>query len=98
MIIVNDDGGGINFFVVCFGEDIDVIFDGNFILLFMGLVFDMVYFFYFCFFIGFDFEVDFCWISWFWMGNDIQIINDGGIVNFVGINIFILVLIVIDNN
>eukprot|EP00903_Cladosiphon_okamuranus_P000732 g730.t1 len=97
-ITVNDDGGGTNPFVVCFGEDIDVTSDGNFTLPPTGPAPDMVYLFYSCPPTGPDPEADPCWTSWFWTGNDIQTTNDGGIVNSVGINTFILVPTVIDNN
>ena len=97
-ITVNDDGGGTNPFVVCFGEDIDVPSDGNFPLPPTGPAPDMVYLFYSCPPTGPDPEADPCWTSWFWTGNDIQTTNDGGIVNSVGINTFILVPTVIDNN
>lgn len=97
-ITVNDDGGGTNPFVVCFGEDIDVTSDGNFTLPPSGPLPGMVYLFYSCPPTGPDPALDPCWTSWFWTGSDIQTTNDGGIVGSVGINTFILVPTVIDNN
>ena len=97
-ITVNDDGGGTNPFVVCFGEAIDVTTDGNFTLPPSGPLPDMVYLFYSCPPTGPDPAADPCWTNWFWTGSDMQTTNDGSIVGAVGINTFILVPTVIDNN
>ncbi|MEL7249297.1 MAG: gliding motility-associated C-terminal domain-containing protein [Bacteroidota bacterium] len=95
---VNDDGDGTNPFVVCFGDDIDLTSDDNYTLPPTGPLPAMVYLFYSCPPTGPDPESDPCWTSWFWTGEDIQTVNDGGIVGSVGINTFILVPAVIDNN
>lgn len=95
---VNDDGDGTNPFVVCFGDDIDLTSDDNYTLPPSGPLPAMVYLFYSCPPTGPDPESDPCWTSWFWTGEDIQTVNDGGIVGSVGINTFILVPAVIDNN
>lgn len=97
-ITVNDDGGGTVPFVVCFGDAIDVTSDDNYVLPPSGPLPAMVYLFYSCPPTGPDPQSDPCWTSWFWTGEDIQTTNDGGIVGAVGINTFILVPAVIDNN
>ncbi|WP_367388480.1 gliding motility-associated C-terminal domain-containing protein [Lewinella sp. LCG006] len=97
-ITVNDDGGGTNPFVVCFGEAIDVTSDGNFTLPPSGPLPAMVYLFYSCPPTGPDPAADPCWTNWFWTGSNMQTTNDGGIVGAVGINTFIIVPTVIDNN
>ncbi len=97
-ITVNDDGGGTVPFVVCFGSAVDITSDDNYVLPPTGPAPAMVYLFYSCPPTDPDPQNDPCWTSWFWTGEDMQTTNDGGIVGAVGINTFILVPAVIDNN